>query len=270
MAKTTADPYRSRPLSLDYLSQFGLLKDFKPPTGKFDPGGAWTQSYHLWLVQSFLGGGALTLQRTPTEGGARLDVTYDVAEYTGYIRRTKVELDCKGDALCSPTKWTLKSSSFDVDDTPIKGSSIAEVGGVQGGKLEVTFASRTRRETFPAPATSNWSLFDAVQRLPGKATKPLSFTLLEEMDLIKPRQRLEFREERDFKAGGTTLHLRGYQHVGEGVLPWQYWVDAAGRLLFAFSGVRAFIYDPQATVWVQKKLDTARTRTRRKRQGQKK
>lgn len=270
MAKKKPDPYRSRPLSLDYLRQFGLLKGFTPPEGKFDPAGAWTQSYRLWLVQPFLGGGALTLQRTPTDGGARLDVTYDVAEYTGYVRRTKVRVECAGDALATPTAWTLSSQVCGVDDKPTKGTTLSEAGTLRGGQLEIRFGDRSRKEKIVTPATSNWSLFDAVQRLPGKATRPLSFTLLEEMDLIKPRQRLEFREEKDFKVGGTTLHLRGYQHTGQGVLPWQYWVDDAGRLLFAFSGVRAFIYDPQATAWMQKKLDTARSRTRRKRQGARK
>ena len=113
----------------------------------------------------------------------------------------------------------------------------------------------------PVPATSHWSLFDAVQRLPGKATRPLRFTMLEEMDLVKPDQRLEFREETDLEVGDTTLHLRGYQQIGWGVLPWQYWVDDQGRLLFAFSGVRACIYNTKASAWMRRKLESARKRT---------
>ena len=96
------DPTRSRPLSLDFLRQLGVLKDFTPPTGAFDPHGAWASSYHLWLVQRHFGGGALTLRREPAGRGVRLHVTYDVAEYAGGIRRSKATVECAADALCTP------------------------------------------------------------------------------------------------------------------------------------------------------------------------
>ena len=260
------DPARSRPLSLDFLRQLGVLKDFTPPTGTFDPKDTWTNSYHLWLVQRNLGGGALTIRREPEADGVRLRVSYDVAEYSGYIRRTKAVVECRSDALCSPISWTLESQCYDADDQPTRGTKLTETGAITDGSLEIRFGGRSRKEKIAAPATSHWSLFDAVQRLPGKATKPLSFTMLEEMDLVKPGQRLTFREARDFKVGDATLHLRGYQQIGRGVLPWQYWVDDQGRLLFAFSGVRAYIHNTNAVAWMQKKLDTARARTRRLRQ----
>ncbi|MFC1806626.1 hypothetical protein ACFL09_06590 [Planctomycetota bacterium] len=267
--KRKEDAARSRPLSLDFLRQLGALKDFTPPTGAFDPKGAWTNTYHLWLVQGNFGGAALTIRREPKGDRVRLHVSFDVAEWSGYVRRTKAVLGCKADTLCTPVSWTLESQAHDVSDKPIAGTKLAERGTVGDGILEVRFGSQARKEKVAAPVTSQWSLCDAVQRFPGEGTKPLAFTMLEEMDLVKPDQRLEFREEKDFKVGDTTLHLRGYQQIGWGILPWQYWVDDQRRLLFAFSGVRAYIYNTNATAWLKKKLDGARWRTRRIRQGKK-
>ena len=260
------DRTRSRPLSIEFLRELGVLEDFTPPSGAFDPAGAWTHAYHLWLVQPHFGGGALTIRREPSEGGARLHVAYDVAEYTGYIRRTKAVLDCRADALATPTSWTLDSQILDTEDKPTTGTTCSGKGSLAEGVLEVRFAGRARKRRVPTPVTSQWSLFDAVQRLPGKATKPRTFTMLEEMDLVKPDQRLAFREERELEVGDATLRLCGYDHIGWGILPWQYWVDRQGRLLVALSGVRAFIYNTSADGWMRKKLDAARSRMRRRRQ----
>jgi len=261
------DPARSRPLTLEFLRDLGTLKDFVPPTGPFEPNGTWTTSYRLWLVQRHFGGGALTIRREPTDGGIRLTVDLAVAEYAGYLRRTRTVVECASDTLCTPKSWTLESSVVDVDDKPSTGTRLAERGTLRGEVLETRFGDRVRKQKLAAPATCNWSLFDAVQRLPREKTRPLAFTLLEDMDLVKPEQTLTFRETKDLKLGAATLRLTGYQQIGRGVLPWQYWVDGQGRLLFAFSGVRAYLYDPKPTEWMRKKLDSARTRIKRRRKA---
>ena len=262
------DPARSRPLSLEFLRDLGALRDVAAPAEPFDRNGAWTNSYRLWLVQRNLGGGCLTVRREPTAGGAvRLHADLAVAEWSGYVRRTTAVLECAGDALCTPKSWRLDSQCFDIDDKPIAATKLSERGTIADGILEIRFGQRSRKEKVPQPVTSNWSLFDAVQRLPGAKTAPLKFALLEEMDLLKADQRLEFREAKKLKLGDATLQLRGYNQIGRGVLPWQYWVDAQGRLLFAFSGVRAFIRDAKATEWMQAKLDRARTRAKRMRKA---
>jgi len=261
--KRKLDPARTRPLTLEFLRDLGELKEFAPPAGDFDPLGAWTHTYRLWLVQRRLGGGVLVLRREPAKGGVRLTADLAVAEHTGYIRKAKAVVECAADALCTPRAWTLESQGFDADDKPIRGTKVTERGTIANGVLETRFGDRSRKQKVPLPVTCEWSLLDAVQRLPGPKTKPMAFALLEELDLLKPEQRLEFRETKGFTLSERTLPLTGYQQVGRGVLPWQYWVDAQHRLLFAFGGLRAYIYDPTAAEWMQQKLDRARARTRR-------
>jgi len=253
-------------LTLEFLRDLGALKDFSLPTDRFEPNGTWTNMYRLWLVQRHLGGGSLRLRRERRgNDGVRLRVDLSVAEVSGYLRRTNVVLDCAADALCTPQSWTLESQSLDLEDRPTKGTRFSESGAAGDGSIEIRFGKRTRKEKVPRPFTSNWSLFDAVQRLHGEKTRPLKFAMLEGMDLLKPGQRLELREAKEFKLGGRKLRLRGYHQIGRGVLPWQYWVDERGRLLFAFSGLRAFIYDPNAPQWMREKLERARARAKRRR-----
>lgn len=263
------DPARTRPLTLEFLRELGALKDFSAPAGDFDPNGKWTQAYRLWLVQRFLGGGSVRLRRRRAgdKGAVRLDVDLAVAEHTGYLRRTRAVLDCAADKLCTPTAWTLESRSIGVDGRPVPATTVSERGTIGAGRMKTRFGGHRRTRAVPAPVTSNWSLFDAVQRLAPAKIQPIRFAVLEEMDLLKTSQRLAFREAKRIELGGRTLRLHGYERIGRGVLPWQYWVDASGRLLFAFSGLRAWIYDPKAEQWMQGKLDKARDRIKRRRKA---
>ena len=268
MAKTKrkTDPTRTRPLSLEFLRDLGALKGLSLPAGPFDPNGTWTASYRLWLVQRNMGGGCLRLRREPADDGVRLDVELCVAEVGGYLRRTRAELRCAADDLCTPKSWTLTSRSIGLDGRPVKGTEVAETGAIRRGVVEVRFGERRRSEKVPGPVTSNWSLLEAVQRWKAGKIKPLAFTMLEELDLPKPGQRLALRERKDFEWNGRKLRLCGYQQIGRGVLPWQYWVDERGQLLAAFSGVRALLHDPGASQWMQERLDRARARLKRMRQ----
>lgn len=258
--KAKVDFARTRPLSLEFLRALGALEGFVAPAGRFDPNGEWEARYRLWMVQSSQGGGCLHLRRQPGDDGVRLRVELAVAEVDGYLRRTQADLHCAADALCTPRAWQLSSQSIGFDGRTIPGTELSETGAIRDGVLEVRFGRRSRKQKLPGAATSNWSLFDVVQRLAGEKTRPLTLALLEEMDLVKPGQRLCFREMKDFELGGRKLRLCGYHQVGRGVLPWQYWVDEQGRLLLAFSGVRAWVRDPKASESMQERLDRARAR----------
>jgi len=267
--KGKEDEAQSRPLTIPFLQTLGALDVLKPPAGAFDPVGTWRHTYRLWLVQPWSSGGALALSRKPLPDG-KIALTADLrlAERGGFERRTHATLTCAADRLATPLSWTLESHGLDLEDKPITRADVTEKGTLADGELAVAFGGQTRKQSVPSPATSNWSLFDAVQRLPREKTQPLSFTLIEDMDLVKPNQRLTFRETTTVALGGKTVRLHGYQQTGQGILPWQYWVDDAGRLLLAFSGVRAYILDPTATTWMEKQLASARFAIRRRRKSQ--
>lgn len=236
MAKSV-DATRSKPITLAALSEYGAMDGFSPP-GDFDPGGEWENTYRIWLVGRG-DSGFLHIKRKPEDGAsATLGIEMLVLQAARTVHQTKVKLKCAGDALSTPQSWEMESQILDINMQPIELSTVKE---------EV--ASHDM-----AASTSNWSLFDAVQRLPGRDTRPLEFSLLEDMDLLKTGQRLSYWQSMSFDAGNNSLQLTGYQQVGHGILPYQYWVDGHHRLLFAVSGIRAYIFDPDARGKIEKAL----------------
>ncbi|MBN2452544.1 MAG: hypothetical protein JXR77_19320 [Lentisphaeria bacterium] len=254
---------RSYPLTLDSLREMGVFAHLTGAPAAADPARSSRVSYRIWLVQQNFSGGSLVLTREPTGAGMRLSVALDMAEYTGEVFRYRATIECDADALATPRSWTLESGTFDHADEPVPESQLRQTGKLDGANLTLISAGTTRQHRIPTPATSNWSLFEAVRRLPRTGVAPLEFTLIEDMDLVKPDQRLEFREETSITLGADAVPLRGYQQIGRGILPWQYWVDAHGSLLFAFSGLRAFVHDPDPAAWVQAKLASGRARRAR-------
>jgi len=253
-------PEQARPLTLDFLEQLGVFQGFRPPSGPFDPAGAWSSTYRLWMVQQWNSGGMLKLRRKPEDKGVKLAVDQTILQWSGHVRFLEAELLCDADTLGTPRRWSLEARCLGPDKRVIDSTVMSEKGELKGGVREVWFGSRSCQRKVPTPITSNWSLLDAVQRLDGRKTKPLTFAMLDEMDLLKVEQELSFRAEKGMSFGGKKVKLTGYHQIGRGVLPWQYWVDEQGRLLFAFSGVRAWIYDSRASEVLEGKIKHVRSR----------
>jgi hypothetical protein len=159
--------------------------------------------------------------------------------------------------------------SLDTDGKPIELTRVEESGEVKDGGVEVRPAKegmRPRTLKVPSPFTSNWSLFEAVQRLPGKETSPIQFALLEDLDLLKEGQRLTFRGETTLTLNGKTIPLQEYQQIGDGILPFHYNLDEQRRLIVALSGQRAYLWNPKA----QEQLAEIQDRVLRKVQNEQK
>ena len=240
---------RAEPLTLDVLKRLGALdKYLVAPSGAFDPNGAWEQTWLIWLVASGANAcGSLRIKRTPEAGNrsVSLDVAQEVC-LAGSTHRVTARLLCGLDPLTAPRSWELESVLMDLNGKPLAGTQEAERAKVVGDKIEVTTGNKALQRDAPGIFTSNWCLFDALQRLPASESSLPEFTLLEDLDLRKEGQRVTRNGAADIELGAQKVRLHGFQHVGHGVLPWQYWLDGQNRLLAAISGIRAYLYCPQA------------------------
>jgi len=224
------------------------LEDFRPPDGPHNPQGDWQLDYGVYTLGSIRGhggrAGGLTLRRKAlANGGAVLDVDYQKTVRPDLAQQVAGQVRCRGDALATPLRWTFTSQIVDpsanpVEHTPLKKSAVADAS-----RIEIT-DDRTRR-SFPTPSayTINWALFEAVGRLPRDRFEPLRFTMLDHFDQIKPHQVLSYRTTADVLLGNRPVRLHAYDHLGQGIVPWIYWVDDRGRLLFAVSGLEAYLLD---------------------------
>jgi hypothetical protein len=112
---------------------------------------------------------------------------------------------------------------------PLTSTSVSGENAVQAGRL----------------TTSNWSLFEAVQRLPFDC-RELRFEMFEEMELRKPEHGLWPGAAADVEIGGRTVKLHSFEQIGRGILPMTYWLDDQHRLIIAVNARRAYLLDSRA------------------------
>jgi len=227
------------------------LEGFRPPRGPHDPRGDWTLAYVVYTLGAIRGPGGrlgrlVVERRASDDGGATLGVEYEKRVNPRYVQRVSAEIACRGDALATPVRWTFSSeitgraggSEGPVESTRIEQSAVAE-----GGQVEIRDGTGARRLAVSPPWAINWALFEAVGRLPRGPFDPIGFTLLDHFDQPKPGQVLSYRLSADVELAGRPVRLHAYDQLGEGVVPWIYWVDDAGRLLVAVSGLEAYVVD---------------------------
>lgn len=224
-----------------------FLDHFSPPSQSFDPRANWVLTYALWLEDAKKAAGYLELRREASGSGISLQVDAAVRQTTGVIHSTKAKILCADDAFCTPHSWQLESSILSPNGDPVASTPLTHRAVVKKDTMEAELGGRKRVRQLPVPFTSNWSLFEGVQRMSNNGGTPLRFALLQDLDLLKPRQMLSVREQTTVDiAGGRSLSLECYEQIGEGVLPCHYWVDERHRLLFLLSGTTAYLYDPEA------------------------
>ncbi len=230
-------------------------KYFAPPdeTEDFDPAGDWQHSYVILDSAPVRTGrrmaaeGFLYLRRSADADGRRFGLEVEMLarkQRFGAFKST-LHMQCRNNRLGTPQTWKLSTVSLDLQDRPVEVTRVEETGRLENGRI-LRSGRRDDRIDASAAWTSNWSLFDAVQRLEGEQTEPLKFDMLEDLDLCKPSQSLSYWGTTEVELGGRTVRLVGFQQIGQGILPYHYWLDTSGRLIFAYGALRGFMFNPKA------------------------
>jgi hypothetical protein len=231
-----------------------VLRNFQPPSDPFDPAGHWSHTYHLYTV---VNGdipvppvrGTLQIERVPQPaGGVNLNIKYEKTSRYAGVHTIVATVICAGDELSTPVKWNSTYTAAPPAH-PIKMSLEQQGSGFAGdGALIIKQGGEQKKLPLPAAYTSNWALFDVVQRLQRPGGDALRFTLFDD-DAPKPNQALAFCLTADLKnrwTGAPDLRVHGFLQIGEGTTPQVYWVDDRGELLFLSSGLNVFVLDTAA------------------------
>ena len=204
------------PYSIDLLSD--CLKGINVPTEPFDPNGEWVHNYSMWnsaraknAASERLGSLRIHRRLTP-DGNIRLQLT-QITKMAGANGSgiTKAGVTCKADDLSTPIQWKTSSEIIDPQ-------------GKQVALTAIGVSNRADRMKVIGPLSSNWSLFDAVQRLPFDS-QTHEFTMLEELELLKPEQKLSAGQTAEVALGGRMMKLHSFEQIGRGILPITYWLD---------------------------------------------
>jgi len=225
---------------LDIIAR--VLERFRPPRDRFDPNGPWQSAYGVYTLagQGALAGKLRIERGAVSEDRFVLKMVYEKS-LPGHLQQVEAEIHCRNDELGTPVRWTLTSEIRDRAGNAIRNTKLKKSAVAEKGYIEIDDGRGKRQIDVESGCTTNWVLFDAVQRLPRRKFEPLRFTMLDHFDQVKAGQSISYRETIDVMLGGRAVRLHGFDHLGEGIVPWVYWVDDLGRLLFAVSGLAGYL-----------------------------
>lgn len=231
------------------------LENFRPPKGGFDPKDNWKLCYRVYTLAGRKPGsghpaGSLWLKRKKHGSDSFiLKVDYQKQLPGQWKQSVVAEIHCLSDTLSTPLKWTFDSEIIGHVEA-FQNTKLKKSGVFKNGKMVVEDGKYRREIMVPSPYTVNWALFDAVQRMsraPGTESaavkKLLKFTMFDHFDQVKEKQSLQYRKTAQVVVGTKPIELHAYEHLGEGIVPWIYWVDSKGRLLFVISGQEAYLLE---------------------------
>lgn len=234
------------PHSLEMLR--GFWDQIHAPVGEFDPNGAWENTYRCLMVQTMRSvetwnAGTLKIMRASVPGGLVCRVTQTRVNNANRFCVVSADIDCQADMYSTPRTWQVKSVILDQAFKPVKYTRTSLSGKANGSIVRLDPGAIKLR--VGKHLTSNWSLFDAVQRLPfgGKA---LEFDQLEELEKPRYGHKIQYSGPLTIKLGGKMTRLHGFAQTGQGIWDGAYWLDDNHRLLIASVGLMEFIYDPNA------------------------
>ncbi len=244
------------PITPSMLVKLDAIIKLSPAPRDFSPAGNWMHSYRIWTCHGYRESGNdnvgfLKIERIGSSGETFvLNVHQEVVQTDAITHIIDGKIKCRNNKLASPVQWKLQSRFTGTD-----GKHISELLSSDNGKA-AEGAERT---------TSDFCLFEAVQRLAYDKASSVSFDLLEGMRLSKPQHRLLYRGVYPMKMDGRDIPLHCFVQLVSGILPYEYWLDDRHRLLAVTSMNKAYILDEQAEEIIGREVEELRKSYQRKR-----
>lgn len=236
-------------LSPRVLAEMENVTGFPPVPPDYDPDGDWTQTYRIWGNSGLFrfqskDMGFLRIARTRSGKELEFRVEQVLVNADGIENLMSARIECRNDDLASPIRWTLETGFTDSSRCPRPELSMTLEGEVVDGRVYETCRGKRRLLDLEPPFTADWCLFDALQRCGGRR---LEFAVLEGLTKPKPGHRtgvLDTALAENLAADG--LRPCCIYEVGEGILPRQYWLDEADRIVLTISNATVYALDDEA------------------------
>jgi len=251
MAKRKKRTAVGQPITPAVLGELNALGSWPGQDGELKPGGTWNHSYRIWTCHGYVSSGnetvgALRLERkSPSADGFTLRTRQRVVHFGGIKHSIHAEIRCRADAIGSMAGWTLASKYYGGKGPDRSDLAMSRRGICIDGQVTLSVAGKTCMIKTPRPVMSDWSLFEAVQRMAPEGESP-TFDVLEHLTVHRPGHRLRYGGVDQVNWSGTSVKLHHYYQLGQGMLPYEYWLDAGRRLVIVTTGARAYILDPKA------------------------
>ncbi len=212
----------------------------------FDSSNDWKHLYRFHGSKGYTNGktpvGSIRIERQREGDSLRFLIAQRFEHDAGRNHDVKATVHCAADPVATPEKWQLESRFTDQAGKPVAGTGSVVAGVFKNGKI--TISTNGYKQTYSSDSlASDWTLIDAVQRLPFEEGKPHRFDMLEELTLFRPQHAIYYRGAELFETGNRCLTLHRFDQVGTGTLPYNYWLDENHRLILFVTLSQAYWLD---------------------------
>lgn len=244
------------PIGPSLLSELNAFEDTPFPAGDFRPEENWTNYYRLWTSYGYYdrnrddGHLKISRQAKSTENGYKLLVEQDYINLANrkhentLLHKTSATITCKNNETASPVSWDLTSEFLNGPENIEqfeRAEPLREKVIVKNDELIVTVNDKTHKRKVSGNVTGDWNLFNAVQLFPFDKSIDIKFDLLEGLRAFRQNHYLYYKGKAVEKWGAKTVALHCFEQIGEGVLPYEYWLNEHHRLVLVITGNRAYI-----------------------------
>lgn len=242
------------------LFEYGIFNPEICNTGKMDFKNGWTNTYSTMSCyghQEFIIDiGDVTIAHQPEKGTGAYTMTQVYKNYVSdmffvpdderepeMLNINTATLTADNSAIPVLKEWN-STASLTSTARPSLNQSFTEKVTVTGTILNVkTVNGKYKRQLDSAP-TCDWLIFAAVQQLPKDPALTHSFDMLEACRAHRPGQELTFKGQKTYTFGSKKVKLSCFEQIGEGILPYQYFLDENNRLVLVISGYRILVLNP--------------------------
>ena len=252
------------PLMPIVLERIGVLGDLKVDNPKTEPTENWKHNYLSWTCHCYekyknKDSGLLTIERknNPSDDGFDLIIHQKTVNTGGIVNIVDATISCNNDTLSTPLHWVMKSRFTDIHGKIRPELTLISKANIEGDVIHLDSNNSKSTKIIKNKISSDWCLFDAVQRLPFENFPEKKFDTFEALHRFKPNQTLRFRD--DFKQTiKGNIDLQCFSQIGEGVLPYEFWVDKNHKPLIVITFSRAYILNDNADQLISKVIDDFR------------
>jgi len=239
IARTVTDT----PLSPERLYAYGQFDPSVCNSKKIDKN--WTHRYKIVMnygytdSKDFTHGGDLKIKKQSSDGENVFVVEQTYRDETKIKHTNKTKIHCTNEPIAKMKSWHSEIA-FTSSSDPAINQSFTEDVTVAGDTLNVKIGKKTFTRPTKANITSDWLIFAGVQQLP-KDDAVRTFDMLEACRNLRDNQKIIYKGKTLYDFGGKKIYLHRFEQTGNGILPYQYYLDENNVLVLVITSYRTYI-----------------------------
>lgn len=233
------------PLTPSLAYEIGYFDGYMWPTEIFDANQNWLNVYNIYHCSGRREGskkeiGYLSISKSNVENESiHLNIIEKIFTVDNFQNTVEANVDCLNDFLTTPNQWTLASRIIE-SNKEILDLTFEEKSKIEANKLIVKKNQKEIITDIPQIITSNWSIINSLQNQFVERL-PHSFDVLEDLRKLKTNHKIYNQGIDVLNYAGNRHELQHFCRIGNGILPFNYWINSKGRILMMSTHNRLYL-----------------------------